>query len=92
MSLAIRQHFPDGTQITLPKGGYILWVKLPNGIAALKLQQAALTNGINLAPGGLFSNSDEFDQYIRLNCALPMDAELRLAIKTLGELAEGLNG
>ena len=92
MSLAIRQHFPDGTQITLPNGGYILWVKLPNGIDALKLQQAALTNGINLAPGGLFSNSDEFDQYIRLNCALPMDAELRLAIKTLGELAEGLNG
>ena len=90
ISLAVRQHFPDGTKMTLPKGGYILWVKLPHNIKALNLQKLALENGINLAPGGLFSNSDEFDQYLRLNCALPIDDELKTAIKTLGHLAETL--
>ena len=90
MSLAVRQHFPDGTKISRPNGGYILWVKLPHEIEALQLQTLALENGINLAPGGLFSNSHEFDQCIRLNCALPMNNEVRHAIKVLGDLVAQL--
>lgn len=87
ISLAVRQHFPDGTQLSQPKGGYILWVKLPGNMSTNTLQKLALQKGINIAPGALFSNSDEFDQYLRLNCALPLDVDLRKGIKILGELA-----
>jgi DNA-binding transcriptional MocR family regulator len=91
ISLSVRQHFPDGTQLTQPKGGYILWVRLPDGMSSMDLQKSALEKGINIAPGALFSNSDEFDQYLRLNCALPMDTGLRHAIKQLGDLAGIIN-
>jgi DNA-binding transcriptional MocR family regulator len=86
ISMAVRQHFPDGTCITRPTGGFVLWVKLPDNYPITDLPKKALERGISLAPGGLFSNSDDFDQYLRLNCALPMDSCLRGAIKTLGEL------
>jgi len=89
ISLAVRQHFPDGTQLSQPKGGYIVWIRLPDGMSSMTLQKSAREKGINIAPGTLFSNSNEFDQYLRLNCALPMDSELRQAIKVLGELAGG---
>jgi DNA-binding transcriptional MocR family regulator len=91
ISLSVRQHFPDGTQLTQPKGGYILWVRLPDGMSSMDLQKSALKKGINIAPGALFSNIDEFDQYLRLNCALPMDTGLRHAIKQLGDLAGIIN-
>lgn len=87
LTIMIKQHFPAGTQITHPKGGYLLWLRLPYKISTLKLQKQALECGINIAPGALFSNSDEFDQYLRLNCALPIDSNLRHGIKTLGRLS-----
>lgn len=87
VSIAIRQYFPDGTRITMPNGGFVLWVKIAGNGSAIDLQSKALGQGISLAPGALFSNSDEFDQYLRVNCALPIDSKLMNAIKTLGELA-----
>jgi len=83
---AVRQYFPSGTKISQPKGGYILWVCMPNEISAVELQLKSLQQGINIAPGDLFSNSEHFSHCIRLNCALPWNDELRGAIKKLGAL------
>ncbi len=83
---AVRQYFPKGTKISQPKGGYILWVCLPIEISAVNLQLKSLKEGINIAPGDLFSNSEHFSHCIRLNCALPWNDELRAAIKKLGTL------
>jgi DNA-binding transcriptional MocR family regulator len=83
---AVHQYFPKGTKISQPKGGYILWVCLPFEVSAMDLQLKSLKEGINIAPGGLFSNSEHFNHYIRLNCALPWSEELRAAIKKLGTL------
>jgi DNA-binding transcriptional MocR family regulator len=52
----------------------------------MDLQLKSLKEGINIAPGGLFSNSEHFNHCIRLNCALPWSEELRAAIKKLGSL------
>lgn len=30
--LAVQQHFPEGTQMTRPTGGFILWVSLPGRV------------------------------------------------------------
>ncbi len=85
---AVRQYFPEGTQISRPRGGYILWLCMPEDVSAIDLQHRALKQGINIAPGDLFSNSEDFGHYLRLNCALPWDDTLRDAIKTLGGLIE----
>ena len=85
--LAVQQYFPEGTQITRPKGGFILWVSLPGGIDTQTLFNQALDQGISIAPGVVFSNTDQFNHCLRLNCGIPWDHGAERAIMTLGILA-----
>ncbi|MFT6466652.1 PLP-dependent aminotransferase family protein [Halopseudomonas sp.] len=88
--LAVQQYFPEGTQITRPRGGFILWVSLPGNIDAQLLFTQALAHGISIAPGAVFSNSDQFNHCLRLNCGVPWNQETERAVMTLGVLAKGL--
>lgn len=83
----VKQFFPAGTRISQPRGGFIMWLALPVHSDVMALQRRALKEGINIAPGAMFSNTGEFDHYIRLNCAIPIDANVTQAVKTLGRLA-----
>ncbi|WP_407291429.1 PLP-dependent aminotransferase family protein [Stutzerimonas zhaodongensis] len=85
--LAVQRYFPDGTQMTRPTDGFILWVSLPARINTKQLHVQAMERGISIAPGLIFSNTEQFNHCIRLNCALPWTAEAERALKTLGELA-----
>lgn len=85
--LAVQRYFPDGTQMTRPTGGFILWVSLPARVNTQEVHVQALERGISIAPGLIFSNTEQFNHCIRLNCALPWTSEVERAIKTLGELA-----
>lgn len=55
MRNVIEQSFPAGTQLSVPKGGYVIWVTLPPALDALELYRAAINNGITVAPGTIFS-------------------------------------
>lgn len=87
---AVLQHFPAGTQVTQPQGGYFLWVTLPEaareGHDTLALHAAALAEGISLAPGPLFSASGAFRHCLRLNGGQPWTPALAAAVARLGEL------
>ncbi|WP_283786256.1 PLP-dependent aminotransferase family protein [Bermanella sp. WJH001] len=87
ISQLVKQFFPSRTRISQPKGGFIIWIALPEHTDVMALQKDALKVGINIAPGAMFSNTNEFDHYIRLNCAIPIDANVSQGIKTLGKLA-----
>jgi len=87
---AIERYFPAGTCLTLPQGGYFLWVKLPDGVNALELHKLALNNGISIAPGPIFSAQRHFSSYVRLNYGHIWDARIEAALATLGTLVLGL--
>jgi DNA-binding transcriptional MocR family regulator len=88
--LAVQQYFPEGTQITRPAGGFILWISLPGGIDAQRLFEQALEHNISIAPGAVFSHSEQFNHCLRLNCGVPWNRETERAVMTLGVLAKGL--
>ena len=83
----VGQAFPAGTRVTRPVGGYFLWLELPDGADALRVQQLASQNGISIAPGPMFSASRGFGNCLRLNCGHPMDERVASALQKLGELA-----
>jgi DNA-binding transcriptional MocR family regulator len=83
---AIERYFPEGTCLTIPQGGYFLWVKLPDGVDALQLHQLATANGISIAPGPIFSAQRSFTDYIRLNYGHIWDAQIEAGLATLGKL------
>jgi len=83
---AIEQHFPAGTRLARPQGGYFVWLELPPRVDTLLLHQQALAQGISIAPGPIFSAKRQFRHCLRLNFGHP-DAERQLAaIATLGRL------
>ncbi|CAM2154595.1 GntR family transcriptional regulator [Pararobbsia alpina] len=84
---AIARYFPSGTRMSPPSGGLLLWVELPEGTPSESLYQAALADGIRIAPGTIFSNSDRFGSFIRLSCPKPFDRDLDDAMRRLGQLA-----
>ncbi len=86
MSEAVLKYFPAGTSVSYPQGGYILWVVLPVGIDTLQLHYNALDDNIGIMPGEMFSARDQYQNSLRLNCAIPWSDEVEQAIKSLGQL------
>jgi DNA-binding transcriptional MocR family regulator len=84
---AILKHFPEGTRLSRPQGGFLLWVELPSGIDTLRLYRDALDRRIMTAPGALFSAKDRYRNCLRLNCGLPWNETLAQSLATLGQLA-----
>lgn len=89
MTDAVGRFFPEGTRLTRPAGGFILWVEMPEGIDAITLFHQALERGIGIAPGPLFSLTGKYQNYIRLSAAF-WDERIEQGIKVLGELARRL--
>jgi DNA-binding transcriptional MocR family regulator len=83
---AIGRNFPAGTRATRPSGGYFLWVELPPGANALAIHQRALSLGISVAPGPIFSASQGFGNCLRLNYGHNWDERAEQALQTLGRL------
>jgi DNA-binding transcriptional MocR family regulator len=83
----IAKHFPKGTRVTRPEGGYFLWLELPPQVDALRLHRLALSQNISLAPGHLFSADRRFAHCLRLNHGQCGDERFDDALRTLGQLA-----
>lgn len=86
MAAAIERHFPAGTRITRPRGGYFVWVELPPATDALALHRRALNAGISIAPGPIFSPKREYGNCIRLNFGHPWSEEIEQAMLRLGQM------
>ncbi len=86
-SQAVLRYFPEGTRLSRPQGGFVLWCELPPGVDTLRLHKDALKHRINTAPGALFSVKDRYRNCLRMNCGLPWTETIESAVRTLGELA-----
>ena len=88
MTNAIGKYFPKGTLATRPEGGYFLWVELPHQLETLKLQQQALSLGISIAPGAMFSAAQKYSNCMRLNYGHGEEKREEEALRALGELSK----
>jgi DNA-binding transcriptional MocR family regulator len=82
----IARHFPQGTRLSMPQGGMLLWVQLPTLRDPRAVFETALREGIRFAPGWIFTNSDRYDNYLRLNCGIPFTPEFEAAIRRLAQI------
>src|SRR5262249_34829843 len=85
LSAAVLRWFPASTRISRPRGGFVLWIELPEHVDALALYERALRAGITLNPGPVFSPRQGFRNFIRLSAARWKPA-LEEAVATLGGL------
>jgi len=84
---AVADHFPAGSRVSEPRGGFVLWVELPAGSECLELFNRAMQEGISLTPGVLFSSTGKYRNFIRLSAGQPWGPRIENAVATLGRLA-----
>jgi DNA-binding transcriptional MocR family regulator len=64
----------------MPRGGFYLWCRLPDGLDAADVARAALCENLVLAPGNVFSFSQSASEFMRFNVAQMMDPSVFVAL------------
>jgi DNA-binding transcriptional MocR family regulator len=86
---AIQRTFPEGTRVSRPDGGVVLWVELPAGFDGVALFQQALAHRIGIAPGIIFSAKADYRNFIRLSAGVQWSRTVEEALETLARMAAG---
>lgn len=82
---ALNKYLPEGTRISQPQGGFVLWVELPRNLDTLALTHRMIEHKVSIAPGCLFTASaNKYTNCIRINCAQPWSPAVEKALINLG--------
>lgn len=90
LTRAIEKHFPEGTRVSRPDGGFLLWLELPFKIDGIELFNNALAQDICFAPGSVFSANPKHQKFancLRLSAGHEWSDQIEIALKKLGEMA-----
>jgi DNA-binding transcriptional MocR family regulator len=77
--------FPEGTRVSRPEGGFVLWIELPGSYDGATVQRQAAAAGIEILAGPLFSPTRQYRHCIRISCGHPFEV-MRPALRTLARL------
>jgi 2-aminoadipate transaminase len=84
---SLKEHFGEAAQFDDPKGGIFLWVKLPDGVDAMKLFQPARAAGVVINPGPEWSvNKEHSRSRLRLCFASLSHEEINHGVAALAEV------
>ena len=86
MRFTIGRYLPQGTRISQPQGGFVLWVELPRGIDALTVFSRCLENQVSVLPGTIFSPTRKFRNCLRISCGHPWSDSIEQAVQLLGRV------
>lgn len=88
MAETVARSFPEGTRVSRPAGGFVLWVELAEDADTNLLYDRAIPEGIVFSPGEIFSASGRFRNALRLSAG-SWNEEVARAVSRLGKLAGG---
>jgi 2-aminoadipate transaminase len=84
---SLKEHFGEAAEFDDPKGGIFLWVKLPDGVDAMKLFQPARAAGVVINPGPEWSvNKEHSRSRLRLCFASLSHEEINHGVAALAEV------
>ncbi len=70
-------------KISVPKGGYFIWIELPNELDAHSIYQTVAAKGVTVAFGQLFGSQQVFSNCLRLNTSFEPNDDSRWALDQL---------
>ena len=89
----IKEILGEGYVVHPPQGGFALWVRLPDGLAARQLITESVRMGAYATPGPCFypvELGNLGDRFLRLSLTLPDRQEFRRGLKVLAATARQL--
>ena len=86
LQAAIKEELAEAVSFNQPKGGFFMWVRLPDGVIAEDLLPTARNNNVAFLPGNQFSCSGGMKNYMRLSFALYEEDDLQTGARRLGKV------
>ncbi len=83
---AVRRHVPGAAIDVVPRGGFSLWVRLPDGLDDVAIAAAAEREGVIVSPGRPWFPAEAPAPYLRLTFAAATVDELERGARILGEV------
>jgi GntR family transcriptional regulator/MocR family aminotransferase len=85
MVAAMQEHFPPEAEWTVPKGGFFVWVRLPNWVSLTDIYLAAIGHKVSFAPGPLFFPGTQAYPAFRLSFSQCTPRRIVEGIERLGQ-------
>jgi 2-aminoadipate transaminase len=89
LSSALKSDMPEEVRWTEPRGGFLNWLTLPEGVDALDMRPAALAAGVAYVPGPPFHVDEEGRNTLRLSFSHLTETELETAVERLATVIRG---
>ncbi len=78
--------FPEGTRISAPGGGFMLWVELPDCFNTTELYDILMEHKISIAPGRMFTLQNQYENCMRLSFGMEWNETINQAVKVIGRI------
>ncbi len=78
----LTEQLPDGSRISQPDGGLVLWIQVPQLNTNL-LSKTASQVGLDIRTGNLFTESQRYQDCLRINIGFAFNDEIRTNLDTL---------
>jgi 2-aminoadipate transaminase len=85
MVLELKKHLPEA-EFTIPNGGMMLWVKMPEKINSWEILDDAVAHDVKYNPGGVFRSKRDQNNYFRLTYSHNNPDEISEGIKILASV------
>jgi len=92
MLSALERHMPEGIGWTRPRGGFYIWVTLPEGMDALELFDKALDNGVAYVIGSAFYADESGRNTFRISYCHETEDVIEEGIARLGRAVKEMMG
>ena len=89
---ALLSELPEGCAATEPLGGHALWVRLPPGLSARAVAEAAAAAGVVVSPGDLFETEPGTAEGLRLSLARATPEEIPRGVTALAGAIRAVSG
>ena len=85
---ALDQLMPDGCTWTRPRGGFFVWLTLPEGLDAKAMAPRAIAERVAYVPGTGFYADGNGHRHMRLSYCFPEPHRIREGIRRLAAVVE----
>ncbi|MBP1639996.1 MAG: GntR family transcriptional regulator [Bacteroidetes bacterium] len=86
MKEAIKCYFPAEASFVEPKGGFYIWIKLPDGVDEMELLKKVIAEGAVFVVGSTFDPQGASNGYIRVSYCNTDEVKIEKGIKVIGDV------
>lgn len=88
MLAALEREMPEGTTWTNPRGGFFIWLTLPEGVDAVDILPKCREQGVDYIPGSAFYSDGSGRRSMRLSFSAVSEEEIDTGIARLAKVVK----